>query len=363
MKLCYILLFYLLTAVLRIDNISTASELKENSGYKNCPVPELSYVKTIFKDPKAHLRDPSSPIYYKGFWHLWATRVPIKLGVEGYPGKIYHYYSKSLQGQWNTSGVAVDSATEPGKFDSYGVFTPSAFRTKEGLWIMYYGGVVNGSRLHTESVGLATATNPFGPWTKSKWNPVFKFNQFKWCKGKHARVDEAEPYIVQGSPVILIKTCCGNNTALPLLFESKVNKSSFLPPYVERGKGIPIVSADTTKNERGFEQARIFPGPNRCLHLFGKSHAEDSQPHYISRDGSLTNWQSVDNLKNFGAQPLEPTVVWPKGSIPGDDYDNGVPSYFIQFTGNPLYLVLLKATWKAPANISSNQPYDSIVMQ
>jgi hypothetical protein len=80
-----------------------------------------------------------------------------------------------------------DRSDAPGQFDSYGVFTPSAFYSKnENLWYLFFGGVATGSSAHVEAIGVATAHSPFGPWTKSPLNPVidkcaFSLFSFFFC--------------------------------------------------------------------------------------------------------------------------------------------------------------------------------------
>ena len=326
--------------------------------------PSLTKISTIASDTEANLRDPTTPIFdpVDSLWHFWATRIPVQNGTAGYSGRIYHYFSPTLNSIFQTSGLAVDVAAEPGKFDSYGTFTPSAFRdSSDGRWVIFYGGVENGSISHTESIGMAVSTEgAFGPFVKSTLNPILTWNGFNWCDetdnkinsnrlmtaSTPARVDECEPYIINQQRILLVKTVCSNFTALPMIFASSSN-SRFIPPF-KAISSHPIINAKDTVNQRGFEQARIYPGPDGYLHLTGNNHGDGRQPHYVNFNNisTLTSpWMFVNYLHHFGDPPHEPTIVVPNHSVPGDDYTHGVPSYFIQFTGEPLHIDLMKNTW------------------
>ena len=311
-------------------------------------VPTIKKLRTIAAIPGANLRDPSSPVFdtRDGLWHFWATHV---VGAtSGYSGRVWHFYAPSLDAEFNTSGEAVGPTAQPGHFDSYGVFTPSAFLDSDGQWSLFYGGVATGASAHAESIGRATASSAFGPWTKDAANPVVPADGVTWCGGLGAaRVDEAEPYLVESSRVLLVKTVCRNFTALPVLYSPKDPASSWDGPY-SGGRGAPVVPAAATDERAGFEQARVFPGPDGRLHMTGNDHGRSRrQPHFTSTDGSLTSWKLQGYLQNWGTAPVkEPTPVWNKGATPGDSYRVGVPTHFLQFTGSPFHVDLMECTWK-----------------
>ena len=324
--------------------------------------PNLTRIATIANDSNAHLRDPSTPIFdpKDSLWHFWASRIPVKEGSDGYPGRIHHYYSPSLNSTFSTSGIAIDVSPNPGNFDSYGTFTPSAFLDKsDGTWTLFYGGVANSSQNHTEDIGIAISTKgAFGPFIKSSLNPVITWNDFTWCNQSNinqfgnsstpARVDEAEPYILNGQRVILVKTVCQNFTALPMMFASSSN-DHFQPPF-KLISDVPIVNATVTANQKGFEQARIYPGPDGYLHLTGRDHGDSRNPHFINTNRKstfTTSWSFVGYLDNFGMPPIqEPNIVSPSNSVPGDDFKHGIPSFFVGFSGNPFHIDLYKNIWK-----------------
>ena len=211
--------------------------------------------------------------------------------------------------------------------------------------MLLFGGVPTNNKGHVEAIGLATAPSPFGPWTKSPMNPVIDKSIAAWCSGSAARVDEAEPYIIGGKPVILVKTVCNNFTALPMLLAPQSGGDSlFTPPYTLLSNE-PIIHPPQAK---GFEQARVYPGPDGRLHMTGHDHGGSGIPHFVLKpnsSGLLGSWDFVGFLAGF---PLsEPTLVWNKGSVPGDD-PSGVPSRFIAFSKNgktTLEIVQLTAEW------------------
>eukprot|EP00729_Bicosta_minor_P012785 gene12785-5339_t len=234
--------------------------------------PVLHDLGVIAKDDAACLNDPTQ-------------------GVNNFPqAQVHHYYSSTpnVTGAWSTSGMAVNYTSIPGQFDAWSVFTPGAIYDKDadgggGRWFLWYGAVANGERPTRESIGVVTASSPFGPWTRSPHNPVFVGNETAWCgPGKSARVDEANAYVVGGRKFVMVKGVCTNFTALPTAWVSSEG-GSFDPPYVPLEGADPMQHADATPSHGGFEQ--------------------------------------------FGLATMEPTPVFV--GVPGDE--GGVPTHFIQF--------------------------------
>lgn len=305
-----------------------------------CELPRLFPLKPIVL-VDGTVRDPSSPLFTHGLWHIWATVVSKRYHSLGYRGRVHHFYAPALLGPWNTSGEAI-SPGKNGTFDSMGTFTPSAVVDGKSV-VLFYGGVaLNDGGRHAEAIGMASASSPFGPWTKSELNPVVKPLNDSWCNGSMARVDEAEPYWIKNQAVLIVKTVCNDFTALPMAFRpTKSQNRSFLPPF-SLVQEKPLMPPDGSK---GFEQSRVFPGPRGCLHLTAHDHSDENIRHYVSKDGSVMRWQFNGNAKHFGASPYEVTPVWPKGSRPGDDL-LGIPQFFIQFIGKKsFFIVLLRADW------------------
>lgn len=317
-------------------------------------------VRTIVSDPAANLRDPTQPLFdaVTGQWHLWATRILKKDGKPGYLGRVWHYHSTTddINSTWVDGGEAIGTSPTPGAFDHTGVFTPSAAREVDGSWVLFYGGVPDASPAHYESIGIATAATPLGPWTKSPLNPIVTpAYAAGWCNVSDtpARVDEAEPYVIGGRAMLYVKAVCANATALPTLFVSKPSLSGsegtaamrWKPPFVGLSEPpYPIIAAAATRQDKGFEQCRIFTGPDGNLHMTGNDHGGGGQPHFVATDASGLNWKLLGYFSGvFGVGAAEPTPVVPPGAVA----PAGVPPHWIQFSGGKglLRLQLLNVTW------------------
>jgi hypothetical protein len=184
-------------------------------------------VRTLFGDRLFGYRDPTAPVFDGRHWHVWATRVNGTGG--GYDGVVWHLYSETLEATWKDgglalnrsgTGIATSTATATGTgtgaaWDSRGVFTPSiAWEGADGAvvpaplaskWFLFYGGVSHpqGVPVYDEAIGIATASSPFGPWTKHLANPIItgRDPNVPWCDADGPgpnpgvlHVDEAEPY-------------------------------------------------------------------------------------------------------------------------------------------------------------------------
>lgn len=318
-------------------------------------VPVLQDRGVIVKDPAACVRDPTQVLFVAGRWHFWATHNPACTDRQHFPrANVHHYFSTGadIKGPWNTSGVAIGFGS-PGTWDAWSVFTPGAIydpdaASGEGLWYLWYGAVSNGGRPTHESIGLATAQSPFGPWTRSPHNPVFHGNGTQWCgSGLSARVDEADAYVIDGHKLLLVKGVCKNFTALPSLWESRAGPGAFDPPYTEVAGASPLVAAVATPAHKGFEQARIFPGPDGLLHMTGHDHEGNAASHFVSSSGGVLadDWHALSIMTTFGLPGLEPTPAF--HGLPGDR--GGVPTNFIQFgrdeEDGKLEIHLLSVSW------------------
>lgn len=339
----------------------------------------LTFVRTLFSGNDGWgYRDPTAPVFDGKFWHVWASRIRGDAG--GYGGNVWHLYSEALDSQWRDGGIAVNRS-DPGAWDGYGVFTPSVAWEGAGgaivpaplatKWFLIFGGVSHpqGHQFaFDESLGIATSSSPFGPWIKQR-DPIItgRNPNVPWCDpdgpGSHPgvlHVDEGEPYVLNGQRRLYVKTICRNHTVLPSVFVPR-NKSSWQPPYeFDRDIRQPVVPPTTTPSGRGFEQARLFLGPDGLLHMTAMAY-DQFTPHFISTDGNIgNNWTMVEKIKDWGAGMHELTPVGPPGTGPdawlGPPGVSGVVEYFIQFAGNPFAIDLLKVNWEngttSPANRS-----------
>ena len=130
--------------------------------------PRLAVWRTIVApEDGSSVRDPSAPLFSAadGHWHFWATH--IEGSRIGYLGRVWHYYARDIAGPWNTTGVAVPPSGGCTAFDAFSTFTPTAlFDPEESVWWLFYGGIVDNSSAHRESIGLASSSSPFGPFVK-----------------------------------------------------------------------------------------------------------------------------------------------------------------------------------------------------
>jgi hypothetical protein len=120
-----------------------------------------------------------------------------------------------------------------------------------------------------------------------------------------------------------------------------------------------VISSHETVGGKGFEQARIFSGPDGLLHLTATEydhHTGGTQPHFISNPAgrSAANisglvWELVEKFNDWGAEPgpHELTPVYPANSKPppGDGEPDSAPEYFIQFASSPYRIDLMKVRW------------------
>ena len=331
----------------------------------------VSFVRTLFGGgPKFGYRDPTAPVFDGTFWHVWATRVVGTAG--GYGGVVWHLYSEALDTDWKDGGLAINRSTAGGGgWDSCGVFTPSVAWEGAGgavvaaplasSWFLFFGGVSHPQGpVYDESIGIATSASPFGPWSKLAANPIITGRtpeNVPWCDvdgpGPHPgvlHVDEAEPYVLRGQRRLYVKTICRNHTVLPSVFVPR-DGSSWAPPYKYDAEiRQPVILPAVTPSGRGMEQARLFLGPDGRLHLTAMAY-DGFNPHFISADGHSGNdWVLVEKMVGWGGGIHELTPVGPAGLGPdhwlGPPGVSGVPEFFIQFTGSPFRIDLLKVTWE-----------------
>jgi hypothetical protein len=192
-------------------------------------------------------------------------------------------------------------------------------------------------------------------------------------------VDEADAYIVGNRKLVVVKGVCTNFTALPSAWVSaaatgdshppaagshprqgdsnddggsgggsiSAAHGSFDPPYMPLAGAAPMASAASTVRRKGFEQARLFPGPDGLLHMIGHDHGDNAVSHYISTTGAIgaADWHQLSRMPSFGLATNEATPVF--DGVPGDK--GGVPTHFIQFAEVPatgkLAVHLLAVGW------------------
>jgi hypothetical protein len=322
-----------------------------------CPLPtrllrpQLTLVHTIASLPRARLRDPTTALFdpVTTTWHVFASHKPLSETTHHYTKNvtIRHFVLRSGElnfsraGQdgslWEDEGAALNASGVEGAFDASAVYTPGAavectqttdyinhnnrtsehgqIQTKANTlkcrWYLWFGGVTDQGPLKNESIGVAVASSPFGPFVRYEGNPVFSTmdSTADWCGDEKingrvlsgsgggsgggesgggvdtstlaARVDEIKPLSLRGIKYLAVKCVCKNFTALPV-FYSPVNQESWAPPYTpSHGPFLqsPMVGSLSTCAKKGFEEPTFFIGPDGFLHFLGHDHGScgDSQ--------------------------------------------------------------------------------------
>ena len=154
-----------------------------------------------------------------------------------------------------------------------------------------------------------------------------------------------------GRKVVVVKGVCQNFTALPTAWVPA--GGSFEPPYHPLAGASPMASANATPGRKGFEQARLYPGPDGLLHMTGHDHGAKHCAHYASASGGVAaaDWRPLPPLASMGLASMEPTPVF--AGVPGDR--GGVPTHFIQFSNDPeapklVVIHLMGVSWVAAGN-------------
>ena len=185
-------------------------------------------------------------------------------------------------------------------------------------------------------------------------NPVITPNEIFWCYNNSnpnvstsARVDEAEPYIIDSQYLIYTKCVCKNDTALQGIWTA--NTKEFKPEYNFLKNKSPLMNSLNTQTHKGFENLKIFMGVDGYLHLTGHNHGNQNSPHYISINNNTGfEWELIEYIYPFGeGNVYEPTPIFENG-VPGDQ--GGIANYMIQFTNNgdsskPFHINLMKIDW------------------
>ncbi len=121
-------------------------------------------------------RDPSAVIEAGGLFHTWYSRSTGKShgfgsgdhGNKTFPWDqcdIWHATSKDGW-HWEEKGLAI-ARGEPGAYDDRSVFTPEVLAHEGRFYLVYQVVKAPYLRRSFESVAIASADSPFGPWAKS----------------------------------------------------------------------------------------------------------------------------------------------------------------------------------------------------
>ena len=182
--------FVALLSIASADELTAQDLLIKESTTKQTAEPSFQEVEITYSPAKGIgpdvgflRRDPSDVILHHGIYYVWYTKVFANAPKfpEGYGGMLWYATSKDGK-QWTEQGEAL-AAGAPGKFDSFGVFTPNIlYAPTTQKYYLYYTGVQgDGSpqwqfKKFSGSIGVAVADSPDGGdngWQRAnQGNPV-----------------------------------------------------------------------------------------------------------------------------------------------------------------------------------------------
>jgi hypothetical protein len=305
--------------------------------------PSFHFDRVLAKLPGVDLRDPTTAIWDPATdsWHMYCTHQ--QTGAEGYSnGTIAHLSLNSTHFddpsvKWVNEGIVLHGSNIEHTFDRHAVFTPGAVRecapdNSTCTWFLFFGGVADAGPAHAESIGVASAPSPWGPFTRISEEPCFsRFDKANadWCaaeKASVARLDEIKPLQgSDGSKYLAVKSVCVNATskaqlALPVLY-TPVNTSSWGPPYKPAAPSLfPLFKDTKTDCGVGFEEPTFFTAPDGLLHFIAHDHgkceaAKGNYAHYVSESHGLEpeDWVRATSFGKDGPMFTEPIPVPRRG--------------------------------------------------
>ncbi|WP_372847154.1 family 43 glycosylhydrolase [Pontiella sp.] len=145
---------------------------------------------TNYTDPTALTRrDPSDVIKVGDTWHVWYSKAAEGV-TSGYDASVWHATSTNSGNSWVEQSEAIPRGSNTDDWDVTSTFTPNIL-FHDGTYYLYYTAVgPNFTQDYAEEgktrIGVATASSPYGPWTKYAGNPVLipsadttKFDSFR----------------------------------------------------------------------------------------------------------------------------------------------------------------------------------------
>ena len=140
--------------------------------FRYLPIPGLGYQRGIVR------RDPSCIIQVAGTYFVWYTRgahpcpaVGHERATETLPAMPWDltdlWYATSTDGTtWQEQGPAVERGPA-GSYDERSIFTPDVLAHNDRYYLVYQVTKAPTWRCTPESIAIAWADSPHGPWTKS----------------------------------------------------------------------------------------------------------------------------------------------------------------------------------------------------
>lgn len=358
--------------------------------------PRFNYVQPRFTArrvlaslPGYDIRDSTTAIFdpVSRSWHLYCTHQTT--GLSAYQvGTVWHWSLKAERfddpsTSWQNEGAVLNASGVNGTFDAHAVFTPGAVRecspdNQTCSWHLFFGGVSTDGSAHAESVGVAVAASPYGPFVRYSSQPVFSMhdrNATKWCTEAgvagtmvSVRMDEIKPVEVGGAKYLAVKCVCGStsgkvageNVALPVLY-APLNGSSWAPPYRVSPPAVsPLFRRSWSCEGRGFEEPTFFSTePDGYLHFIAHDHGQcaNRYAHFISKSHAMSDWVQVPSFGgsqgprkccNDTFQEPIPVPVRGDGVFGGEVYESWIDfGTWMQAPGSrSIQLILSTVTWE-----------------
>ncbi|WP_194766250.1 carbohydrate-binding protein [Tamlana sp. I1] len=147
-------------------------------------------------------RDPSAAIQHNGLYYVWYTyklsETSTYFGTNNVNDNVFPwdycdiYYATSPDGyQWSEQGVAVARGAS-GNFDDRSVFTPEIFEHENKFYLIYQAVKHPYIQRVKNTVAMAVADSPNGPWTKLDAPILRPTDNGIWATNSTSRFDVVE---------------------------------------------------------------------------------------------------------------------------------------------------------------------------
>jgi predicted GH43/DUF377 family glycosyl hydrolase len=123
-----------------------------------------------YGDAEHSFQDPSNVIKVGDTYYVWVSWRPINVHL--YNSEIHYAISKDGK-TWELKGESLGKGAQ-GSWDEWGVLTPYVAEADGRFYMFYTGSDRNKLKGSGNSIGLAVADNPDGPWTRVSDRPVLE---------------------------------------------------------------------------------------------------------------------------------------------------------------------------------------------
>ncbi|GGZ74925.1 carbohydrate-binding protein [Algibacter mikhailovii] len=194
-------------ATARWENYLTGCEVYNNPNIPNDPLWNVQFSESnldgdFAPDATYTRRDPSAVIQHNGLYYVWYTYKLSETSTYFRTNNINDnvfpwdycdvYYATSVDGyQWKEQGVAVSRGTS-GSFDDRSVFTPEIFVHDSKFYLIYQAVKHPYIERVKNTVAMAVADSPSGPWTKLSEPILRPTDNGAWADNSTSRLDVIE---------------------------------------------------------------------------------------------------------------------------------------------------------------------------